>query len=330
MAFVDMAPGRCDDSRVNDTPSPTPASTPPPADGHDHAETAPGHLDRAVALVRFLRSACPWDAAQTAESLVPHLLEEAAETADAIHDGDTDRLEDELGDLLLNLAFQIVVAEEAGTLDAESVTSRLEAKMRRRHPHLYGDGPRESWETIKARERAAAEAEAETARDDGETPDPDARARPAGVLSGLARGLDALTAAYRIQDRVAGVGFDWDDVAGAIAKAREELAEVEAELRRAPAASPASASAPGRAAPPPPPPDALVEEVGDLLFAAVNVARLAGVHPTTALAAANRKFTRRFEAVERLAVDEGVRMGEASLDELDALWDRVKAGETAG
>ena len=272
---------------MNDTPSPTPS----PAAGHDHARTSPGSLDRAVALVRFLRSACPWDAAQTAASLVPHLLEEAAETADAIHDGDVDRLEDELGDLLLNLAFQIVVAEEKGELDAESVTRRLEAKMRRRHPHLYGDGPKEPWEAIKARERAERHAEG----------DED------GVLSGLSRGLDPLTAAYRIQDRVAEVGFDWEDVGGAIRKTREELGEVEAEID-------------GDT-------DALAEEVGDLLFAAVNVARLARVHPTTALAAANRKFRRRFETLERMARAEGLQMDDASLDELDALWNRVKADE---
>jgi MazG family protein len=307
-----MAGRRCDDSLVNDTPPPGPrradSGAPPPAEGHDHAATATGRLDRALALVRFLRSACPWDAAQTSASLVPHLLEEAAEAADAIHDGDTDRLEDELGDLLLNLAFQIVVAEEVGSLDAESVTSRLEAKMRRRHPHLYGDGPKESWEAIKGRERGDAEG-------------------PGGALSGIARGLDPLTAAYRIQDRAAGVGFDWEDAAGAIAKVREELAEVEAELRAQREGS--GAASRGDAHTAPGPPAALVDEVGDLLFAAVNVARLVGVHPTTALAAANRKFTRRFEAIERLAADEGVPIGEASLDELDALWNRVKAAEAS-
>jgi len=291
---------------MNDTPPDASRVTPPPAEGHDHADRATGRLDRALDLVRFLRSACPWDAAQTAESLVPHLLEEAAETADAIHDGDSDRLEDELGDLLLNLAFQVVVAEEAGTLDAESVTARLEAKMRRRHPHLYGDGPKEPWEVIKAREREA-QATSDT---------------PEGVLSGLSRGLDALTAAYRIQDRVAGVGFDWEDASGAIAKAREELEEVEAELPAVPVATPATDEAPSDE-----PSDALVEEVGDLLFAAVNVARLAGVHPTTALAHANRKFTRRFEGLERLARASGVEIEGASLEELDRLWERVKAAE---
>jgi len=314
-----MAPGRCDELLVNDTPSPVPD----PAPGHDHAQRAEGQLDRALDLVRFLRSACPWDAAQTAESLVPHLLEEAAETADAILDGDTRRLEDELGDLLLNLAFQIVVAEESDTLDAESVTSGLEAKMRRRHPHLYGDGPKESWEAIKARERAAAQRPADSEADSdvggAAGTDADAPVDPhPGVLSGLARGLDPLTAAYRIQDRVAGVGFDWEDAQGALEKAREELDEVADEL----------AETAGVPDPDAPPTEALVEEVGDLLFAAVNLARLAGVHPTTALAAANRKFMGRFEAVERIARAEGLRMEEASLDELDAIWNRVKAGET--
>lgn len=305
-----MAPGRCDDCPMNDTPPTHSRETPPPAEGHDHAERAAGRLDRALDLVRFLRSACPWDAAQTAESLVPHLLEEAAETADAIHDGDTDRLEDELGDLLLNLAFQVVVAEEQGTLNAESVTARLEAKMRRRHPHLYGDGPREPWEVIKARERASRT---------------EAGDRPAeGVLSGLSTGLDPLTAAYRIQDRVAEVGFDWEDPAGAIAKAREELSEVEEEIDDTPPPRPATDATPGPEAS-----EALVEEVGDLLFAAVNVARLAGVHPTTALARANRKFTRRFEALETLARASGVDVEGASLEELDGLWERVKAAEAA-
>jgi MazG family protein len=280
--------------------------TPDPAPGHDHATTSEGRLDRALALVRFLRSACPWDAAQTHASLVPHLLEEAAETADAIHDEDDDALEDELGDLLLNLAFQVVVAEERGAMDAESITRRLERKMRRRHPHLYGDGPKERWEAIKARERAGTS---------------DERAEKGGVLSGISPGLDPLTAAYRIQDRVAGVGFDWEDARGALVKAREEVDEVEEELARSRPSGARTEDAPRD------PPPALVEEVGDLLFAVVNVARLAGVHPTTALAAANRKFTRRFESLEAMASAEGVEFGEASLEELDALWERVKAGE---
>ena len=251
---------------------------------HTHHFPGPGTLDRALNLVRFLRQECPWDAKQTAESLIPHLLEETHEVVDAIRDGDAHELEGELGDLLLNLAFQIVVAEEDGDIHAESVYARLEAKMIARHPHIFGDGERESWEAMKARERA----------DDQ------------SVLTGLAKGLDPLTRSYRIQERVAGVGFDWDDATGALDKAAEELNE--------------TADALGS--------DDFMEEVGDLLFACVNVARLGGAHPTTALARANAKFTRRFEALEELARERGVDLATAGLPALDELWNEVKAGES--
>jgi nucleoside triphosphate diphosphatase len=249
-----------------------------------------GTLDRALALVRLLRAHCPWDAEQTARTLIPHLLEETHEVVDAIHDGDPDALEGELGDLLLNLAFQIVVAEEQGALSAETVTDRLVGKMVGRHPHLFAGGEREGWEVLKARERRRA----------GEG--------DAGVLSGLARGLDPLTRAHRVQERVAGVGFDWADTSGALAKVVEETEEV----RRALAEST---------------PEHVEEELGDLLFAVVNVARLAGAHPTTALAAANRKFQRRFERLEALARERGIVLEQAGLEALDRLWDELKLEE---
>jgi len=271
----------------------SPSEIPPPAPGADHAETTPGTLDRGLALVRFLRANCPWDARQTSASLVPHLLEEAHEVADAVHAGPRGDLEGELGDLLLNLAFQVVVAEEEGRLTADSVTRRLEAKMRRRHPHLYGDGPRESWEAVKARERAEISEEGEG---------------PTSVLSGLARSLDPLTGAHRMQERVAEVGFDWPDAGGAWEKVREEVGEVQEVLTSGDEA-------------------ALQEELGDLLFAVVNLVRLTGHHPVTALDRANRKFRRRFEALERRAAAEGIVLGRAGLEELDALWDAVKAEE---
>jgi MazG family protein len=248
-----------------------------------HHFPGPGTLDRALKLVRFLRQECPWDAKQTAESLIPHLLEETHEVVDAIRDGDAHELEGELGDLLLNLAFQIVVAEEDGTLDADSVYARLEGKMIARHPHIFGDGERQSWEEMKARERADDES----------------------VLSGLAKGLDPLTRSYRIQDRVAAVGFDWEDAKGALDKAEEELGETSESLGS----------------------DDFVEEVGDLLFACVNVARLGGAHPTTALARANAKFTRRFEALEIRARKRGIDLATAGLAALDELWDEVKSEE---
>jgi MazG family protein len=249
----------------------------------------PGTLDRALSLVRYLRRECPWDAEQTAESLVPHLLEETHEVVDAIRAGDADALEGELGDLLLNLAFQIVVGEDEAAFDADSVYGRLEAKMISRHPHLFGEGERRDWESIKAEERAA-------------------RASGEGVLSGLASGLDPLTKAYRMQERVAAVGFDWADHRGPLAKVGEEAAEVAEALERDD-------------------PDAVIEEVGDLLFAAVNLARLAGAHPTTALSRANEKFRRRFEELERLAVERGIDLRSAGIEVLDRIWEELKRGE---
>lgn len=254
-----------------------------------------GTLDRALALVRLLRAHCPWDAAQTASTLVPHLLEETHEVVDAIHDGDAGALRGELGDLLLNLAFQIVVAEEAGTLTAASVTDGLVDKMVGRHPHLFGGGERQDWEALKARERSAREG------DDH------------GVLSGLAKGLDPLTRAHRIQERVAAIGFDWSDPSGALAKVAEELEEVREAL--------ASRARFGTHA------GEVEEELGDLLFAAVNLTRHAGAHPTTALAAANRKFHRRFERLEALARERGIALADAGLDVLDGLWDELKEEE---
>jgi MazG family protein len=256
----------------------------------------PGTLDRALELVRFLRAQCPWDREQTPASLVPYLLEETHEVVDAIHDQDHASLEGELGDLLLNVAFQILLGEEAGQFDAESVVARLEEKMRRRHPQLYGLGERQEWEALKASERAGAES----------------------VLGGMARGLDPLTAAHRIQERVSGVGFDWSEPRGAWEKVAEELEEVQRALADV-----------GADAPPPDADQALEEELGDLLFASVNLVRLAGKHPTPALARANRKFRRRFERLETLARERGIVLEEAGLEALDRLWDEIKKEERA-
>ena len=267
----------------DDTPLP-----PPPAGSGDAL------LEDVLELVRYLRRRCPWDAAQTPRTLLPYLIEEAHEVAHHVEDGDDQALAGELGDLLLHVAFQMVLAEERDAFAAPDVVRRLDEKMRQRHPHLFGLGPERDWEAIKAAERARAASG-------------DERAQPVSVLHGLAPGLDPLSRAHRIQDRVSAVGFDWDDARGAFGKVAEELEEVRAALEDAQGS-----------------PEALEEELGDLLFAAVNLARLAGVHGGLALSAANRKFTARFEALERLARERHVRLGEASLDELDALWDEVK------
>lgn len=254
---------------------------------------ADGTLDRALALVEFLRARCPWDAAQTPASLQRHLLEESHEVADAITLGDETALADELGDLLLNLAFQVVLAEERRAFDRGSVVDGLERKLVRRHPHLFG-GDAESWESIKAREQRARERGAYDQRD--------------GLLGSLPAGPDPLLRAQRIQERVARVGFDWPDVFGAWEKVREETEEVRTELL---------AAAPER----------VEEELGDLLFAVVNLARLAGIHASVSLARANAKFSRRFRELERLADERGIVVEEAGLEQLDRLWDETKRAE---
>ena len=243
-----------------------------------------GALDRALAIVEFLRANCPWDRAQTAESLIPYLIEESQEVVDAIRSEDARELEGELGDLLLNVAFQIVLAEEAEAFDRNGVVDRLEAKMKRRHPQLFGEGERENWEALKARELPGGES----------------------VLSGLPAGLDPLLRAHRIQEKLSGVGFDWEDAEGARLKVAEELEEVRAALDGGD-------------------PREVMDEAGDLLFTAVNLARLAGVHASNALARTNQKVEARFRRVEELARDGGRRVAEMSLEELDALWDAVKA-----
>ncbi len=231
----------------------------------------------------FLRENCPWDGAQTPESLIPYLLEETQEVVDAIRDRNPDELEGELGDLLLSLAFQLVLGEEGGEFTRESVTARLEEKMKHRHPHLYGLGEKENWEEMKVRERG------EGTR----------------VLEGLAKGLDPLLKAHRIQDRVSGVGFDWPDAGGALDKVAEELEEVRAALESGDKVE-------------------VEEELGDLLFAAVNLTRLAGAHPDTVLDRANRKFQDRFEALEDLAEERGISLSAATLETLDGLWEELK------
>jgi nucleoside triphosphate diphosphatase len=247
-------------------------------------------LGRALALVRDLRARCPWDHTQTRATLRPYLVEEALELDQALRSDDPLALRDELGDLLLHLAFQIVIGEERGEFDAESVTHALETKMWRRHPHLFGDSPtpdHEGWEGVKKRERGAG----------------------SGTLRGLPPSLPPLLMAFRLQERAAGVGFDWPDARGPMDKVKEETAEIEVEMRDAGSGMR----------------DSLQEEIGDLLFAVVNLARKLDIDPRTALERANDKFRRRFEAMERLAEQRGVEIGRAGLDELDKLWDEVKA-----
>lgn len=254
-------------------------------------------LEDTLALMRDLRARCEWDAAQTHESLRPYLIEEAHELDDALRDADESQMREELGDVLLQVLFHSVVAEERGSFDMGDVAGGLIAKMRARHPHLYGNGERVSWEAFKARKRRSIE-------------------------DGLPVDLPALHRAHRLQDRAAGVGFDWDDVEGPAQKVEEELLEVRQQI----AATPVVRSANGA-----PQLDgahaAVQEELGDLLFAVVNLCRKAGVHASLALDKANEKFARRFTGVERLAAERGIDVKSAGLTVLDTLWDEVKCAE---
>jgi MazG family protein len=247
-------------------------------------------LGRALGLVRDLRLRCPWDRAQSPQSLRPYLVEEALELDQAIQTDDPEAMRDELGDMLLHLAFQIVIGEERSQFNAEVVTRTLEEKMWRRHPHLFGDGrvslsDHAGWELAKRREP----------RSGGKR----------GTLAGLPPTLPPLLMAYRLQERAAGIGFDWPDAKGPLEKVKEETAELEKEQ-----------GAGSR--------EQVEAELGDLLFAAVNLARKLGVEPGQALERANAKFQNRFEQVEKLAEERGLEMGRASLEELDKLWDEVK------
>jgi len=254
-------------------------------------------LDDTLALMRDLRRRCEWDAAQTHESLRPYLLEEAHELDDAIRLGDDRLLREELGDLLLQVLFHSVLAEERDAFGLDDVAAGLIAKMKARHPHLYADTAKEPWERMKSKQRRS-------------------------IGDGLPAALPGLHRAHRLQDRAAGVGFDWPDVAGPAAKVEEELEEVRSELRASPV--PHSPGAP-------PTFDErhfrLEAELGDLLFAVVNLCRKAGVHASIALDKANEKFEQRFRRVEQLAAARNVDVASAGLERLDELWEEAKREE---
>lgn len=255
-------------------------------------------LEDALAIMRDLRTRDAWDRAQTHESLRPYLNEEMHELDDALREGNDEAMCGELGDVLLQVLFHAVIAEERGAFGPEEVAGSLVGKMRRRHPWLYGtDAERTPWEQMKAKSRRS-------------------------LAEGLPEGLPALHRAHRLQERAAGVGFDWPDVEGPISKVAEELEEVRAEVAKSGATFDTHGvpSLDERHA-------RLEAELGDLLFAVVNLCRKAGTHPSLALDRANAKFQRRFETVERLAAERGVDVRTAGLEKLDEIWDEVKAGE---
>jgi ATP diphosphatase len=253
-----------------------------------------------MAALRTPGSGCPWDLEQTFRTIAPYTLEEAYEVADAIARGDLADLKDELGDLLLQVAFHARMAEEQGAFDFGDVVETVTAKLVRRHPHVFADAEGRTveaveglWERIKAEEKAG----------QGE-------AGPSSALDGVPLALPALTRALKLQDKAGRVGFDWNDPRSVLAKIREEADEIEAELD-----SPDKAKA--------------AAEVGDLLFAVVNLARHLGADPEDVLRQTNLKFERRFGSIERALAARGKTPKDASLAEMDALWDAAKAAENS-
>ncbi|MCL4818888.1 MAG: nucleoside triphosphate pyrophosphohydrolase [Vicinamibacteria bacterium] len=259
-------------------------------------------FERLVRLIAKLRApgGCPWDREQTHQTLKPMTLEEAYEVLEAIDAGDPEELRSELGDLLLQVVFHADMAQESGTFDVDGVVAAITDKMVRRHPHVFGEDdastPAEvlrNWEALKAAERAA------KGKDQG----------PASMLDSVSKAHPALMEAFQMTTKVSRVGFDWPHAEAAMGKLEEELGELRAAARAGAGTK------------------AIEEELGDLIFSAVNVARLLGVDPESALKAANRKFRRRFRHVETRLEERGRKPADSTLDEMDALWEESKRRE---
>ena len=274
-----------------------------------------------MAALRTPASGCPWDLQQTFETIAPYTIEEAYEVADAIARGDLDDLRDELGDLLLQVAFHARMAEEAGRFNFGDVVHAITAKLVRRHPHVFGDAgrlPTEAvnalWERIKGEEkaeRAARRSSPASADDHGESgrgATDGSGALGTGALAGVPKNLPALTRALKLQEKAGKVGFDWNDPQAVLAKIHEEADEI------------AQALASGER-------HEVAAETGDLLFAVVNLARHIGADPEAALRGANLKFERRFAFIEQSLAANGKTPEQSSLSEMDALWEAAKSAE---
>lgn len=264
------------------------------------AGTALPQLAKLLGIMEQLRdpdSGCPWDRQQNFKSIVKHTIEEAYEVADAIDQGDMAQIKDELGDLLFQVVFYAQLGKEQGEFDFEAIAQTISDKLVRRHPHVFAhsesktdDQLNTQWEQIKAQERAAK----------GGVDDP-------SILANIPVGLPPLIRAQKLQKKCATVGFDWPDVAPVVDKIHEEIQEVMDEVQ---------ASEPDQ--------QAIEEEVGDLLFSVVNLSRHLQVDAQTALRKANSKFAKRFAKVEAVFAQRTVKLAEASLNEMEKVWQEIK------
>jgi MazG family protein len=285
-----------------------------------------------VALQARLRgpNGCPWDREQTHASLRKFLIEETYEVLDAMESSNPHEFASELGDLLLQITFHSILAEETGAFTISDVIESIHSKMVRRHPHVFGDARAKdsaavlkNWEQIKAAERAGANGKEGNAGTAGKATD--ASAAPESILSGVPRTLPGVLEAYQLTRRAAHIGFDWDNLSGIFEKLDEEKREILASLESS--ASPSSAAARREKAVPVS--AQLEEEVGDLLFAAVNVARFLGADPEIALKKANRKFQTRFQWMEAVALAEGRPLAELPRERMEELWNLSKLQQPA-
>lgn len=250
---------------------------------------------RLLEVMDTLREKCPWDREQTFETLRSNTIEECFELVDAISDKNMDGIREELGDVLLHIVFYSKMGEEQGAFDFADVCNYLCDKLIYRHPHVYGqvhaDNPQEvihNWEMLKLKEKAKKERKASR-----------------GVLAGVPRSLPAMVKGYRIGQKAASAGFDWEQKEDVWAKVKEEISEVEAEVKA------------GNT-------DGIEAEIGDLFFSLINASRLYGVDPETALERTNKKFMARFSHIEQGAAAMGKSIGEMTLDEMEALWQEAK------
>lgn len=257
---------------------------------NDRKTEAAGRL---LAIMERLRAECPWDREQTFESLRNNTIEETYELADAIADGDMDGIKEELGDLLLHVVFYSKLADEKGAFDFGDVAEAICDKLIYRHPHVFGDihadtpeEVRHNWEALKLRKKN----------------------RKSGLLSGVPRSLPSMVKAYRISEKAAGIGFDWESPEDVWRKVSEEKAEVEAEIAAGDK-------------------ERITGEMGDLFFALVNACRKYGIDPEMALERTNKKFISRFNGMEQAAVAQGRALGDMTLAEMDGLWNEQKRKE---
>jgi len=262
-----------------------------------HAEKSLAALIAVMAKLRDPEKGCAWDLEQTYKTIAPYTIEEAYEVAEAIDEGNPQSIRDELGDLLLQVVFQARIGEEAGDFDFASIADSITAKMVRRHPHIFGDETyrnaeeqRQAWEDMKEAERQTS--------------------KKTGALDGVAATLPPVTRAVKLQQRAARVGFDWTEARSVLAKIKEEMSEVETEMRAENLSR-----------------ESLEAEIGDLLFAVINLARKCHVDPDRALTLTNRKFTSRFTAMETLAAAKGKNLSACSLDEMESWWNDAKQKE---